>query len=543
MADLEHDVKNVPDTIFEAGSVSKQFTAAAVLLLAKEGKLSLDDPVRKYLPEVPAYGMPLTIRHMLNHSSGLRDWGSVAAIGGWPRTTRAYTHAHVLDIVSRQRAVNFTPGTRYSYSNTGYNLSAILVARVSGMPFAEFSQKRLFEPLGMTRTSWRDDYRRVVKGRAIAYGDESGRFETVMPFENVHGNGGLLTTVGDLLKWNANFVSHIVGDAAFAREQETAGRFNDGRVHGYALGLMVGTRNGLREIAHSGSTAGYRAHLTRFPDQNVSVAVLCNVTTGAATQYAEAVADLYLAAQMKPAPAKRATHTLTTAEAAAATGMFRDAVTGAPITVTREADGIRLGRGPTIVPTSGTRFESASGDTWIIESTGNVKATDEYGTVVAFERVTAATPSAADLQQLTGAYLSDDAETTFTATVEGTSLVLKRRPDASIRLTPLYKDAFSGSDRHRDLPARWVGSRQRAERRPGPRVGHALRATRRSDDDRPSVDRGANGTHRRWRSRRSRRGRRTAACRMARARLRARRNSARAWLRAESCPECHGRIG
>ena len=139
----------------------------------------------------------------------------------------------------------------------------------------------------------------VVKGRAIAYGDESGRFETVMPFENVHGNGGLLTTVGDLLKWNANFASHIVGDAAFAREQETAGRFNDGRVHGYALGLMVGTRNGLREIAHSGSTAGYRAHLTRFPDQNVSVAVLCNVTTGAATQYAEAVADLYLAAQMQ----------------------------------------------------------------------------------------------------------------------------------------------------------------------------------------------------------------------------------------------------
>ncbi len=114
MADLEHDVRNTAETIFEAGSVSKQFTAAAVLLLAREGKLSLDDPIRKYIPEVPDYGVPLTIRHMLNHSSGLRDWGSVAGIGGWPRTTRAYTHAHVLDIVSRQSAVNFTPGTRYS---------------------------------------------------------------------------------------------------------------------------------------------------------------------------------------------------------------------------------------------------------------------------------------------------------------------------------------------------------------------------------------------------------------------------------------------
>src|SRR6185295_13369699 len=141
MADLEHDVKNDPETIFEAGSVSKQFTAAAVLLLARDGKLSLDDPVRKYIPEVPDYGVPLTIRHMLNHTSGLRDWGSVEAIAGWPRTTRAYTHAHVLDIVSRQRGLNFTPGDHYSYSNTGYNLAAIIVSRVTGMPFAQFEKE------------------------------------------------------------------------------------------------------------------------------------------------------------------------------------------------------------------------------------------------------------------------------------------------------------------------------------------------------------------------------------------------------------------
>src|SRR5215510_8908670 len=134
MADLEHDVPNAPESIFEAGSVAKQFTAAAVLLLAKDGKLSLDDPVRKYIPELPDYGVPLTIRHMLTHTSGLRDWGSIEGIAGWPRTTRAYTHAHVLDIVSRQKALNFTPGTEWSYSNTGYNLAAILVSRVAGKP-------------------------------------------------------------------------------------------------------------------------------------------------------------------------------------------------------------------------------------------------------------------------------------------------------------------------------------------------------------------------------------------------------------------------
>ncbi len=140
MADLEHDVPNAADTIFEAGSVSKQFTAAALPLLAREGKLSLDDPARRYVPELPDYGAPLTIRHMLTHTSGLRDWGSVAGIAGWPRTSRVYTHAHVLDIVSRQRAVNFTPGTRYSYSNTGYNLAAVIVARVSRLCPARSNQ-------------------------------------------------------------------------------------------------------------------------------------------------------------------------------------------------------------------------------------------------------------------------------------------------------------------------------------------------------------------------------------------------------------------
>jgi CubicO group peptidase (beta-lactamase class C family) len=293
MADLEHDIRNEPETIFEAGSVSKQFTAAAVLLLARDGKLSLDDPARKYIPELPDYGTPLTVRHMLTHTSGLRDWGSVAAIGGWPRTSRVHTHAHVLDIVSRQKALNFTPGTHWSYSNTGYNLAAVIVSRVSGMSFAEFTRTRIFEPLGMRNTSWRDDFTRIVKRRAIAYSQEQDGFHAEMPFENVHGNGGLLTTVGDLLKWNENFLSPKVGDHAFVKEQQTPGRFTDGRVHDYALGLMIGTYKGMREVSHSGSTAAYRAFLTRFPDQGVSVAVLCNASTGNATQYAHAVADLY----------------------------------------------------------------------------------------------------------------------------------------------------------------------------------------------------------------------------------------------------------
>jgi CubicO group peptidase (beta-lactamase class C family) len=302
MADLEHGVKNDADTIFEAGSVSKQFTAAAILLLAKDGKLSLDDPARKHIPELPDYGTPLTIRHMMHHMSGLRDWGSVEDIAGWPRTSRAYTHDHVLDIVSRQKALNFPPGAQYSYSNTGFNLAAIIVSRVSGMPFADFTRQRIFTPLGMTRTSWRDDFTRIVPGRAVAYRASGAGFQTQMPFENVHGNGGLLTTVGDLLKWNENFVKPVVGDAAFVSQQQVPGVFSSGKPGSYAFGLVVGNYRGVKKVDHSGSTAGYRAHLSRFPDQHASVAVLCNVSTGDATRSADAVADVYLAGRLAPAP-------------------------------------------------------------------------------------------------------------------------------------------------------------------------------------------------------------------------------------------------
>jgi CubicO group peptidase (beta-lactamase class C family) len=163
-ADLEHGVPNTADTVFEAGSVSKQFTAAAVLLLAQAGKLKLDDPVRDYVPELPDYGTPeITLRHLLHHTSGLRDWGTVTYAAGWPRGSRMHTHAHVLDVVSRQKSLNFPPGSEYSYSNTGYNLLAIIVERVSGKTFAQYTRDTIFEPLGMTHTQWRDD-RGIVKG-------------------------------------------------------------------------------------------------------------------------------------------------------------------------------------------------------------------------------------------------------------------------------------------------------------------------------------------------------------------------------------------
>ena len=380
MADLEHDVANTAETIFEAGSVSKQFTAAAVLLLARDGKLSLDDPVRKYVPELPDYGpgRTITIRHMLTHTSGLRDWGEVAGLAGWPRGRRVHTHAHVLDIVSRQKDVNFTPGTNWSYSNTGYNLAAIIVSRVSGQSFADFTRDRIFKPMGMTHTSWRDDYTRIVKHRAIAYDASPEGFREDMPFENVHGNGGLLTTVGDLLRWNEHFASPKIVDAAFVAEQQTPGRFSDGRAHDYGLGLYIRTYRGVPEISHSGATAGYRAFLVRYPAQRVSVAVLCNAGSANATQYAHAVADAYLGSALTtPAAAAggggrgaqpAVSFTPADGDLAAYVGRYRSEEAEAELVVVRDGAELVVKRRPDTV----LRMRAVARDVFTVPSLGTV---------------------------------------------------------------------------------------------------------------------------------------------------------------------------
>lgn len=445
MADLERGVPNRGDTIFEAGSVSKQFTAAAVLLLARDGKLSLDDPVRTYVPELPDYGTPITIRQMLTHTSGLRDWGSVAGIGGWPRTTRAYTHAHVLDILSRQTALNFAPGTRWSYTNSGFNLAAILVTRVSGMPFAEFTRRRIFEPLGMSSTSWRDDHTRIVSRRALAYRRQDDGYHLDLPFENVHGNGGLLTTVGDLLVWTRNFRSPVVGDAAFVKEQTTPGRFSDGQAHDYGLGVWVGEYRGLREVRHSGSTAGYRAYLTTFPEARAGVAVLCNAANANADAVTYKVADRALAEQLKPRVEPRATHVLTERETGALVGLYRDAGTGVPTRLVKDGDRLRIERGSVLYAESGTRLRAVNGQQWVFAAGGRVTVSDAFGRVNTLERVAAWTPAAPDLTALAGDYASAESETGFTAAVVNGALVLRQRPDRVVALTPVYEDAFTSS--------------------------------------------------------------------------------------------------
>lgn len=451
MADLEHNVANMPNTIFEAGSASKQFTAAAILLLAQDGKLSLDDAVSKYVPEIPDYRPAPTIRDLLAHTSGLRDWGSIASIAGWPRTTRLYTHAHVLEFLSRQRALNFPPGTHWSYSNSGYSLAAIIVTRVSGMPFVDFTRTRIFEPLGMTHTSWRDDYARITKNRAIAYAPTPDGFATLMPFENTFGHAGLLTTIGDLLKWNENFTSLKVGNVAMFSQQEERGRLKDGRPYNYGLGLFVGEYKGLRDVSHPGATAGYGAMLLRLPEQRVSVAVLCNLSISASDAAGKGyeIADLLLGDRV-PKPEPPALYRMNRAEMNEIRGIYRNVETGAPLRFAQENDQLRMVDGPVLRPMSGQSFTATTitASTMRLEfaKSGKLSITTPTGPVETYERTTIIAPTAAELGALTGTYVSDEAMTTFEAVIEAESLVLKRAPNSTMNLAPAYKDAFTASE-------------------------------------------------------------------------------------------------
>jgi CubicO group peptidase (beta-lactamase class C family) len=417
MADLEHNVSNTPDTVFEAGSVSKQFTAAAVLLLAERKQLSLDDDIRKYFPEIPAYEKPITIRELLNHTSGLRDWGEVESIAGWPRTTREYTHAHVLEILSRQHALNYPPGAAWSYTNSGYNLAAMLVERVSGMSLQAFSRKEFFEPLGMTATQWRDDFRRIVPNRAIAYEQKGQGWQQDMPFEDTYGHGGLLTTVGDLLKWNSNLASGKLHPEIFAQMQQ-ASSLSDGHPIQYGLGFFLETIQGLPSVDHSGATAGYRAWLGRIPSKGLSVAVLCNAATANTTEMAHRIFSLYLGPAtpetfVQPKDPKPGLYVFVRDHGAA-----QVAFTNGILTFNNEPARIK------------TRF---AGDKMYTPSS-------VYGEDV-WERVEPWTPQ--NLSAFIGTYSSEEAETTLTVALEAGKLVIHRRRDSAFPLTPTYADAFN----------------------------------------------------------------------------------------------------
>ncbi|WP_288459297.1 serine hydrolase domain-containing protein [uncultured Sphingomonas sp.] len=413
MADLENGVRNSPNTVFEAGSVSKQFTAAAVLTLVEAGKLTLDTDVRTIIPELPDYGRVITIDQLLNHTSGLRDWGGIAGLGGWPRTTRAYDQADALAIIVRQKALNYAPGAESSYTNTGYNLLTEVVRRVSGKSLADYSQDVLFKPLGMTHSQWRDDFRRIVPGRAQAYDKAGGRYRQEMPFENTYGNGGLLTTVGDLLIWNRALDSGALG-AFVTKKLSERSRLRDGRLLTYGRGLFNYRFHGTEEIAHAGSTAGYRAWLGRYPAYRLSIAMLCNASD-ADSGMGRKVAALFLPPYAEP---PRTPKTLD--------GLFVDRASGIPLDLAR-------------YNANESRVVSAD----------RIELTGRDGNIAVYLRTPPVSAGSVVATDYVGTYASDEVGATYGITARpggGLTWTIRERPDDVRALAPVYRDAFQGDD-------------------------------------------------------------------------------------------------
>ena len=443
LADMEHNVPNTPQTIFESGSVAKQFTAASLVLLQQEGKLSLDDPVKKYIPELPDYGAPLTIRHLLNHTSGLRDWGTVMSLTGAGRGDRVITQDLALDVITHQRALDFTPGAEYSYSNSGYNLAAIIVERISKQKFPAFVAEHLFKPLGMNNSSWRDDYQRIVPGRAQAYARQGdGPWRLNMPFMNVYGNGGMLTTVGDWMKWNAMLDSRSLG-APLVEALETRGVLNDGRKIAYALGLEVSTYKGLKDVSHGGSTAGYQTFLARYPENKVSIGVMCNGTSPSAGLIAATITDEIFGPY--PETARTDSAKVSEDELKKFVGLWRNEKTHSPARFVIQ-NGVSRWSGARVVPMGGGQFTVAGSQLkFTFDKDGkpvSAETVDSDGEVTRFAPEKEWTPTPADLASIKGDWFSEEAGATFTIAVEGDKAFLKQRPATRLAMQPLYKDHF-----------------------------------------------------------------------------------------------------
>ena len=300
MANLEYDIPITTTSIFDIASVSKQFAAFAIATLSHEGKFLLDDDIRTYLPDMPDFGNIITIRHLLHHTSGLRDWVQSLVIAGVGMED-VISFRHILKMARHQNTLNFEPGSEFLYSNTGYNLLAEIVETVTGDSFREWTDTHIFKPLGMTNSHFHDDHQMILKNRAYSYqAVENGEFKHAVNNTTALGSSSLYSTVEDLAKWILNFDNTGIGEQTVIEQMHQRGVLNNGEQIKYALGLNIDTYRDLQTVGHSGSWRGFRSHLMRFPDQKFGVVILCNLDTFNPLRLAEQVADIYLADLLAP---------------------------------------------------------------------------------------------------------------------------------------------------------------------------------------------------------------------------------------------------
>ena len=455
MANLETGTPITPASIFHVASVSKQFTAMAIMLLARDGKLSVDDDIRKYLPEIPSYGTTITIRHLLTHTSGLRDqWDLIGLARGRFEEDRI-TEADVMDIVPRQTALNFTPGAEYLYSNTGFTLLGVIVKRVSGKSLRDFADERIFKPLGMTNTHFHDDYTMLGPGRTSAYVMRGGALHVSIPNYDTYGATSLFTTVGDLLKWEANFDNPTVGNRALIARMEAPTPLTGGDTSNYGFGLVADRYRGARIVNHSGGDAGYRTFVERFPDLGLATVVLCNSGSANPALLARRVADAYLGSALAPVQADVTPQsaapgiTLSPEKLRARAGAYLEARTMTVNGLSFRDGKLMLGfqGNQPLVPISEDRM-AVPGETTVLvfnDAAATVDLIRPTGRSVRMERRTTVTATPQLMASYAGEYVSDELGGALKQVVATDStLVLRTGTSSAITLRLMFADTFVG---------------------------------------------------------------------------------------------------
>lgn len=292
-ANLEYNLPITTSSVFHVASVSKQFTVFSILLLEEQGILSLDDDIRKYIPEVPDFGETITLRHLANHTSGLRDQWYLLGLAGW-KDDDIKTTDEILRLIAHQKELNFKPGEEHAYCNTGYTLLAEVVARVSHMSFRDFTQANIFTPLKMINTQFNDDHHRIIPNKVYSYSCDSSEYEKSLFNNESVGATNLCTTVEDMALWALNFSDIKVGSSKIFDKMNSKTVLNNGDSINVGLGQFFYNYRGLNEIYHEGMDAGYRAYFSRFPDWNFSVIVFSNCNITDPYKYASEIIDIAL---------------------------------------------------------------------------------------------------------------------------------------------------------------------------------------------------------------------------------------------------------
>ncbi len=459
MSDLQHRIALGPRSIFHVASISKQFTALSVALLAEEGKLSLDDDIRTHVPEVPDHGARITLRQLIHHTSGLRDQWSLLAYAGW-RGDDLITEEDVLDIVSRQRGVNFAPGEEYLYSNTGYTLLAVVVKRVSGKSLREFAQERFFGPLGMRDTHFHDDHTMLVPGRTSAYqprgglaaavanGDGTGAWRISIPVFDTYGATSLFTTAEDLLRWMAFLDAPSVGTPKLWSAAITSATLNNGAETGYGYGLAVGRWRGQRVIGHAGADAGYRANAERFPDHGLAIAILCNRADANPAGLSRLVAEALLRGRipMEMVNARAFPHRASAEALAQWVGTYRDTVSQAVLRLTVSGDSL-FSNGQHLALGSDTTAPSPDGSGYLAlrrRGDGRMTLVREPRGMRQVVLVRQEPPVAARaFGDYAGAYYSTELDTRYDIVLRDSALVRRHRKLGDATLAAAGRDLFT----------------------------------------------------------------------------------------------------